>query len=164
MKNTIAAAFAALTLGAVIASCGNNGNVATATSTPSPVATPSIACTPPPNTQIQVVYPQPQASGVSTGTIVIAVGPSPLPANYKLYVSVATQAAPTVSLGNAFGAALQVIPFSSVPQPSLNPPFALPIYESSNFGGTFGTSDIFEVFLANTNCFPGTDLNSSFKT
>jgi hypothetical protein len=163
MKNFIVAAFAALVLGAAIASCGNNGNVATSTATPTPVPTPSTKCTPPANVQVQVVYPPPLATGVSTGTIVIAVAPSPLPTNYLLYVSV-TDTASQTGLGNAFGSPLQVIPFSAVPQPSLNPPFALPIYESSSFGGTFGLNDTFEVFLSNSNCYPGTDLNSSFKT
>ena len=164
MKNIIVVAFAALALGAAIASCGGKGNIATASSTPTPIATPSTPCTSPPNTQIQVVYPQPLATGISTGTIVIAVAPSPLPTNYKLYVAV-TDTATQNFLGNAFGGQLTVIPFSSVPQPSLNPPFSLPIYESSsNFGGVFGANLTFEVFLANSNCYPGTDLNSSFKT
>jgi hypothetical protein len=163
MKNIIVVAFAAIALGAAIASCGNNGNVATASSTPTPVATPSTPCTAPPNVQIQVVYPQPQSTGISTGTIVIAVAPSPLPTNYKLYVGVTDTASQTF-LGYAFGNQLTVIPFSAVPQPSLNPPFAFPIYESSYFGGIFGANDTFEVYLANSNCYPGTDLNSSFKT
>ena len=164
MKNIIVAAFAAIVLGAAIASCGNNGNVATATSTPTPVATPSTPCTPPPPpTQIQVVYPQPNAVGVTTGTIVIAIAPSPLPTNYKLYVTVESTETQQ-SIGNAFGGQLTVIPVSQVPQPSLNPPFAFPIYESSDFGGTFGTGDTFSIYLANTNCFPGTSLNASFNT
>jgi hypothetical protein len=91
------------------------------------------------------------------------VAPSPLPTNYLLYVSV-TDTASQTALGNAFGAPLQVIPFSAVPQPSLNPPFALPIYESSYFGGIFGANDTFHVYLSNSNCYPGTDLNSTFKT
>jgi len=163
MKNIIIAAFGAIVLGAAIASCGNSGNVATSSSTPTPVPLPTTPCTPPPNVQVQVVYPLPLSTGISTGTIVIAVAPSPLPTNYKLYVSV-TDTASLTNLGIAFGQQLQVIPFSQVPQPSLNPPFALPIYESSYFGGIFGANDTFEVYLANTNCYPGTDLNSSFKT
>ena len=163
MKNLIIAAFAAVVLGAVIAGCGSSGNVATSTATPTPIPLPTTPCTPPPNVQVQVVYPPPLSTGISTGTIVIAVAPSPLPSNYKLYVGVTDTASQTF-LGNAFGQQLVVIPFSAVPQPSLNPPFALPIYESSYFGGLFGANDTFEVFLANTNCYPGTDLDSSFKT
>jgi hypothetical protein len=163
MKNFIIAAFAAIVLGAAIASCGNNGNIATSTATPTPVPTPSTPCTPPANVQVQVVYPQPNSVGVSTGTIVIAVAPNPLPTNYKLYVTVNDTASGTL-LGTTFGQQLQVIPFSSVPQPSLNPPFALPIYESSYFGGIFGAGDTFGVYLANTNCYPGTNLNSAFNT
>jgi hypothetical protein len=163
MKNIIVVAFAAIALGAAIASCGNNGNVATATTTPTPVATPSTACTNPPVSQVQVVYPEPNSTGISTGTIVIAVAPSPLPTNYKLYVNVATTT-PLTQLGTAFGQALTVIPFSAVPQPSLNPPFAFPIYESSYFGGLFGAGDTFSVYLANSDCYPGTSLNSSFNT
>jgi hypothetical protein len=163
MKNFIVAAFAAIVLGAVIASCGSNGNVATATATPTPVATPSTPCTPPPNTQIQVVYPQPNSTGITTGTIVVAVAPQPLPTNYLLYVT-SIETSTKLQIGTAFGQSLQVIPFSSVPQPSLNPPFAFPIYESSNFGGIFGAGDTFSVFLANSNCYPGTNLNSAFNT
>jgi hypothetical protein len=166
MKNIILGAFAAIVLGAAIASCGNNGNVATATSTPSPVATPSTPCTPPPPpAQIQVVYPIPNSVGVTNlGSIVIAIAPSPLPTNYLLYVGVESTETQTF-LGNAFGGQLTVISASQVPQPQLIPPFAFPIYESSsNFGGTFGTGDTFSVFLANTNCFPGTSLNASFNT
>jgi hypothetical protein len=163
MKNIIIAAFAAVVLGAAIASCGNNGNVATSTATPTPIPLPSTPCTPPPNVQVQVVYPQPLSTGISTGTIVIAVAPSPLPTNYKLYVTVEDTATQT-SLGTAFGQQLQVISSSQVPQPQLIPPFVAPIYESSYFGGLFGANDTFSVYLANTNCYPGTSLNSSFKT
>ena len=163
MKKFIVVAFAALALGAAIASCGNNGNVATASATPTPVPTPSTPCTAAPVTQVQVVYPQPNAVGVTTGTVVIAVAPSPLPTNYLVYASVTTSATGTL-LGNAFGTPFTVIPFASVPQPSLNPPFSFPIYEMSTFGGTFGTGDTFQLFLANSNCFPGTSLNASFNT
>jgi hypothetical protein len=163
MKNFIIAAFAAVVLGAAIASCGDNGNVATSASTPTPVPTPSTACTPPPNVQVQVVYPEPLSVGVTTQQIVIAVAPSPLPTNYKLYVTVTDTASNTL-LGTTFGQQLEVIPFAQVPQPSLNPPFALPIYESSNFGGILGANDTFAVYLANTNCYPGTSLNATFKT
>jgi hypothetical protein len=163
MKNIIVAAFAAIVLGAVVASCGGNGNVATATATPTPVATPSTPCQSIPNTQIQVVYPKPDASGISTGTIVVAVAPQPLPTNYLLYVT-SVDTTTQLQIGTAFGKALQVIPVSAVPPNSLNPPFAFPIYESSDFGGTFGTGLTFSVFLANSNCFPGISLNSSFNT
>jgi len=163
MKYTIAAAFGAIVLGAAIASCGNNGNVATASSTPTPAPTPSTPCTAPPNTQVQVVYPQPNASGVTTGTIDVAVAPTALPSNSNLYVRVTDTSSQTV-LGYAYGSVLTVIPFAQVPQPSLNPPFAFPIYESSNFGGTFGTSDTFRVYLANSTCYPGVDLQSQFST
>jgi hypothetical protein len=163
MKYTIAAAFGAIVLGAAIASCGNNGNLATAASTPTPAATPSTPCTSPPNTQVQVVYPQPNASGVSTGTIVVAVAPTALPSNSNLYVRVANTSSGS-TLGYAYGTTLTVIPFAQVPQPSLNPPFAFPIYESSNFGGLFGTGDTFRVFLANSLCYPGVDLQSQFST
>jgi hypothetical protein len=163
MKYTIATAFAALALGAAIASCGNNGNVATASSTPTPQATPSTPCTPPPNTQVQVVYPQPNASGVTTGTVVIAVAPAALPSNSNLYVRVADTASGS-TLGYAYGTTLTVIPSSQVPLNSVNPPFAYPIYESSTFGGTFGTGDTFRVFLANSTCYPGVDLQSQFST
>ncbi len=164
MKNFIIAAFAAIVLGAAIASCGNNGNIATSTATPTPVPLPSTACTPPPNTQVQVVYPEPDSQGVSTGTIVIAVAPNPLPSDYKLYVTVADTLTPNTSLGTTFGQQLQVITAAQVPQPQLIPPFVAPIYESSYFGGIFGAGDTFDVYLANSNCYPGTNLNSSFKT
>ena len=84
-----------------------------------------------------------------------------MPTNYKLYVGV-DQAGSFI--GNAFGGQLTVIPFSQVPQPSLNPPFAFPIYESSYFGGLFGAGLTFNIFLANTNCYPGTSLNAAFST
>jgi hypothetical protein len=164
MKNTIGLGFAAIVLGAAIASCGNHGALATSTATPTPVATPSTPCTPPPNTSIQVVYPQPNSTGISTGTIVIAVAPSPLPTNYNLYV-VGSDTATNVSFGGAaYGSYLSVIPFSQVPQPSLNPPFALPYYESSYFGGLFAASATFAVYLANSNCYPGVYLNATFGT
>jgi hypothetical protein len=163
MKNIIIAAFAAVVLGAAIASCGDNGNVATSASTPTPVPTPSTPCTPPANVQVQVVYPLPQSTGITTQQIVIAVAPQPLPTDYKLYVTVYDTASDTF-LGTTFGQQLQVVPFAQVPQPSLNPPFAFPIYESSNFGGILGAGDTWNVYLANSNCYPGTNLNSSFKT
>jgi hypothetical protein len=163
MKNIIIAAFAAVVLGAAIASCSGNGNIATSTATPTPVPTPSTPCTPPPNVQVQVVYPIPNSVGISTGTIVIAVAPSPLPTNYKLYVT-SEDSTSLTPIGTAFGQQLQVISPAQVPQPQLVPPFVAPIYESSYFGGIFGAGDTFEVFLANTNCYPGTDLDSSFKT
>jgi hypothetical protein len=165
MKYTIAAAFGAIVLGAAIASCGNNGNLATASSTPTPAATPSTPCTAPPNTQVQVVYPQPNATGISTsvGTVIVAVAPNALPATSNLYVSV-TDTALQQLLGYAYGTTLQVIPSAQVPPTALTPPFSFPIYEQSTFGGLFGTGDTFRVFLANSTCYPGISLQSAFST
>jgi len=169
MRKTVALPWVALALASLIAAgCSSNAyNPATASSTPTPFPTPTIACTPPAGESVQMVFPQNGSlTAANLQGVVFAVAPSPLPTNWYVYAtSVNGTTAGTSSiafLATPVAAATGSTP-TPLPTPSDMPTFAgTPIYESASIG-TFANNTHFQVFLANTNCFPGLP-ESAFTT
>jgi hypothetical protein len=179
MRKTAALSFAALAVAAVVAGagCSNYGATASPGGSPTPVALPTTACTPWPG--VQMVFPQNGGSGVAnTQGVVFAVAPTPLPTNFYFYVSHPNPAggADLSTLGTAqigFLATPSPSPIPSpgatgspaatptpLPTPSDPPTIAgTPIYETATIG-TFATSTVFTVYLANTNCSPGVKMGT----
>jgi hypothetical protein len=180
MRKTAALSFAALAVAAVVAGagCSNYGATATPGGSPTPVALPTTACTPWPG--VQMVFPQSAPTGLpptinqpNTQGVVFAVAPTPLPTNFYFYVSHPNPAggADLTTLGTAqigFLATPSPSPIPSpgatgspaatptpLPTPSDTPTITgTPIFETATIG-TFATSTVFNVYLANTSCAPG---------
>ena len=172
MRKTVALPFVGLALASIIAAgCSGAGNnqAVTASGTPTPFPSPTASCTPPPGESIQQVFPQNgSVTAANLQGVVFAVAPNPLPTNWYFYAtSPFGSTAGTPSIG--FLATPVPVPGSTagatptpLPSPSDTPGFANPIYESASIG-TFANNTKFQIFLANTNCFPGL-AESSFTT
>ncbi len=176
MKKSVALPFVALALASTIAvGCSGNGNVAaTASGTPTPFPSPTASCTPPPGYTIEQVFPQnialPGNSGLLAANlqgVVFAISPSPLPTNWYIY---ATSTYGSTAFTNSVGFLATPVPVpgstaSSTPTPLPTPsdtPIPNAIFETASIG-TFANNTTFQIYLANTNCYPGL-MESSFKT
>ena len=160
MKNSLLGFLGALGAAAVLAAgCGGSGAYsATNVATPTPVPTPSVACTMLPGEQVSLVYPPaspvPTPSGsVYAGGIVVAAAPVPLPTNWYVY------AVSPLSTSPASGQTMTAPP-SPLPTPFTDPGLANETIQYSP-NGTFGSAvGTWNVFVANTSCFPGVQIGS----
>jgi hypothetical protein len=154
-------AFLSVVAIALAAGCAN-GNVAAPGGVATAAPSPNVACTLPPGvTNVQMVFPQPSQTGQpNLQGIVIAVAPNPMPTNWFFYEISGGQssysfAAEPFSTPNPAASPSA----SPLPTPSITPSFPNPIFESSSIG-TFATSTNFQIYLANSSCYPGISLGA----
>jgi len=144
VKASFVAVFGVLAVGAALAGCGSTS------SNP-----PLVPCTPPAGVQVALIYPAPGSTAIPDAfTQVVIASSGALPATFDVALSYATG-------GVLFGTVLPAA--TPLPSPAATPPFANPVYyTSNNTGFTFaaGTQLTAQINDTNSACTPGTSLGS----